>query len=333
MTPVTSAAGAMLAQAANPPAVISPPITLHQLLTGFQTDPLSLLATAVSFVVLCGYLGFRRRLQSRGRSWSDWRTASFAVGIVTIFVATGSGLASYDDSNFVLHVVQHLLLMNVAPILLALGAPVTLLLQSSERRATTRVLKVLHSRPVEALTHPVLVAVLAYVTMLVYFLTPIYTFAAAHPLVHDYVHLHFLLSGCLYWWPVVGLDPTRWRMSYPVRLGYLATGVPINAMIGIALTLNHASIDPRIHTLADTHAGGGVFWGISELILLAGIAVMYVQWSRWDDREAARADRRLDRELARSSGRGLAGGVIMDPTTGLWHYPADAPRPSRAPPP
>jgi putative copper resistance protein D len=281
-----------------------------------------LVATAISVAVFVAYLGGVRRLAQRSRTWSPWRTASFGTGIVTVFIATGSGLASYDDSVFVMHVIQHLLLMNVAPIFLALGAPVTLALQASERGTQTRILGLLHSKVVKAVTFPVVTAVMSYVTMLVYFLTPIYVYSQQHPLLHEYVHLHFLIAGCLYWWPVVGRDPSSWKMSYPVRLVYLATGVPINAMIGIALTMNRASIDPSVHSIADTHSGGAVLWGVSELLLLAGIAVMYIQWCRWEDREAARSDRRLDRELSANGGRGLAGGVIMDPRTGLWHYPA-----------
>ena len=310
---------------------LSPPVQLHQLLTAFQTDWTSFVAYAAMAAVLASYATGRRRLQRRGRDWSDWRTASFVGGVVVVFIAIGSGVASYDGSNFVMHVVQHLLLMNLAPILLALGAPITLALQSSSRSTQTRLLKVLHSRVVEVITFPVLTAAIGYGTMLVYFLTPLYALSLRHPLLHDYVHLHFLLTGCLYWWPVVGLDPSRWKMKFPTRLGYLATGVPINAMLGVALTLNRASIDPAVNTLADTHRGGAVLWGVSELLLLAGIAVMFVQWARQDAREASRFDRRLERELARDAERGLAGGVIMDPKTGLWHYPAE-PTPGGKPP-
>jgi len=106
---------------------------------------------------------------------------AFVLGVVMIVIATESGLASYDDSVFTMHVVQHLILMNVAPILLALGAPVTLALQASRRRTQQRLLRLLHSRVVETLTFPVVAAGIAYVTMIVYFLTPVYVFSEQHP--------------------------------------------------------------------------------------------------------------------------------------------------------
>lgn len=287
---------------------ISPGVTLHHLLTGWQTGTLSLVSFALEALAAGWYVAATRRLAARGRSWSRWRTASFLVGLAWVVVAIGSGVAYYDDSVFVMHAVQHLILMNAAPVFLALGAPVTLALQSSSRRTQRGLLKVLHNKLFEALTHPVVVASLAYLTMLVYFLTPLYAISERHPLVHDYMHLQFLVAGCLYWWPVVGLDPSRWRMSYPVRLGYLATGVPVNAILGVALVNARYSIDAAIHSVGDTHAGGALLWGGAELLLVAAMGVMFVQWSNYDRREAARTDRRLDRELA-AEGALLAGGT------------------------
>lgn len=92
-------------------------------------------------------------------------------------IAVQSGLAAYDDQVFEMHVIQHLLLMNFAPILLALGAPMTLALQASSRHTQRTLLKILHHPAVQIVTNPVLVAVVAYGTMLVYFLTPFYNFS------------------------------------------------------------------------------------------------------------------------------------------------------------
>ena len=312
---------------------MSPGVTLHHLLTGWQTGPLSFVALVLELVSAVWYLVSVRRLGRKGRPWSPWRTASFLTGVVWIFIATGSGVAYYDDSVFVMHVIQHLVLMNVAPIFLALGAPVTLALQSSERRTQQGILKVLHNRVFELATHPIIVAAATYLTMIVYFLTPVYAISERHPLFHDYIHLQFLLVGCFYWWPVVGRDPTRWRMSYPVRLAYLATGIPVNVILGVALVNSHNSIDAAIHTVGDTHAGGALMWGGGELLLLASMAVMFVQWSRYDRREAARIDRRLDRELAAEGAR-LAGGTVAASTTQpVFGRPGRPGRPGREAPP
>jgi len=274
--------------------VVSPPIRLHTLLTGWQTDPLSLVALAIELTLAAWYVVSVRRLKRRGRTWSPWRSASFLGGTGLIIVAVQSGLASYDDEVFSAHVVQHLLLMNFAPILLALSAPVTLALQASSRPTQERLLKVLHHPVVEFVTNPVFVVIVSYGTMIVYFLTPFYNFSLEHPLVHDLTHLHFLVSGCLFWWLVVGRDPSRWRLSYPVKLGVLAIGIPVTAVLGVSLTGARESVAPLFHSLADTQRGGSILWVVGELTTFVAMAIIVYQWMRYEEREAVRADRLLD---------------------------------------
>jgi putative copper resistance protein D len=273
---------------------LSPPIRLHQLLTGWQTDALSLVSLAIELSLALWYVTSVRRLARRGRSWSPWRTGSFLGGTALIVIAVQSGLASYDDQVFAVHVVQHLLLMNFAPILLALSAPVTLALQASERRTQQGLLKVLHHPVVEFPTNPVFVVFVANATMIVYFLTPFYNLSLEHPLLHELSHLHFLVSGCLLWWLVVGRDPSRWRLSHPVKLGILAIAIPVTAVLGISLTGARASVAPLFHTVADTHRGGAILWVVGEVTTLMAMAIIVYQWMQYEERQAVRADRTLD---------------------------------------
>src|ERR1017187_9339327 len=197
-----------------------------------------------------------------------------------------------------IHVIQHLLLMNVAPIFLVLGAPVTLALQASGRRTQTTILRVLHHPIVEVITNPLVVLFFFSVTMIAYFLTPFYQFSLEHPLVHDLTHLHFLITGCLYWWLVVGVDPSRWRLTPPMKLGFLAVDIPVGTLLGLGLTQASVSVAPSFHTLADTQQGGGLLWIASELFTFAAIGIVVFQWMRSDTREAARGDRRADADYA-----------------------------------
>ncbi|HXQ43619.1 MAG TPA: cytochrome c oxidase assembly protein [Acidimicrobiales bacterium] len=280
---------------------VSPPVSVHTLLTGWQTDPLSLLTLVVEVALAAWYVVSVRRLAARGRAWSTARIVCFLAGTALLVVAVQSGLAAYDDQVFWVHVVQHLLLMNFAPILLALSAPVTLALQASSRRTQRVLLGILHHPVVEVVTHPVVVVVAAYGTMLVYFLSPFYNFSLEHPWVHDLTHLHFLVSGCLFWWLVVGRDPTRWRLSFPAKIGFLAAGIPINAVLGVSLTGATASIAPHFHTLGDTHVGGSVLWVVGELTSLIALGIVLYQWMQYEERAAVRADRRSDAAAVASS--------------------------------
>ncbi len=273
---------------------ISPPVRLHTLLTGLQTDGLSLLALAIELGLAVWYVVAVRRLAKRGRAWSPWRTASFLGATLLVIVAVQSGLAAYDDQVFAAHVVQHLLLMSFAPILYALSAPVTLALQSSDRPTQQRLLKIVHHPVAELVTNPVLVVLVAYGTMIVYFLTPFYNLSLEHPLLHDLTHLHFLVTGCLFWWLVVGRDPSRWRLSYPAKLGILAVGIPVTAILGVSLTGARVSIAPHFHTVADTQRGGSILWVVGEITTFVAMAIIVYQWMRAEERAAVRADRLLD---------------------------------------
>jgi putative membrane protein len=273
---------------------ISPAINVHTLFTRFQTDALSLVALAIELGLAVWYVMSVRRLATRGRRWSRWRTASFLGATALVIIAVQSGLASYDDQVFGAHVVQHLLLMNFAPILYALSAPVTLALQASDRRTQQGLLKVLHHPVVELVTNPVVVVLVSYGTMIVYFLTPFYNFSLEHPLVHNLTHLHFLISGCLFWWLVVGRDPSRWRLSYPVKLAVLAIGIPVTAVLGVSLTGARNSIAPLFHSVADTRRGGSILWVVGELTTFVAMGVIVYQWMKFEEREGVRADRLLD---------------------------------------
>lgn len=281
--------------------ISSPPITLHTLLTGWQTNWLTLLALVVELAALVAYVAGVKRLARKGRRWSRWRTTSFTAGVVSLVISVQSGLAAYQSSVFTATMLQHVILMNVAPILFALSAPVTLLLQASSRPTQTKVLKVLGSRPAEILTQPIFVALLAYTTMTFYFFTPIYQIALEHPLLLDVIQLHFFLSGCLFWWLIVGLDPIKRRLSYPARLAMLAAGIPVGSILGMVLTGARTSIAPAFQSVSNEHTGGGILWVLTELTTLFAMSIIVVQWMHYEEREAIRADRRADAE-AQGSG-------------------------------
>lgn len=278
--------------------VASPPVQVQKLFTEWQTDPISLLVLAGAICLAGAYLLGVRRLAAKHRKWSRWRTTSFLGGTLVIVLAVDSGVSSYSNSVFYLHTVQHVMLMNGAPVLMALGGPMTLWLQASGRSTQTHLLRVLHSKVFEAISFPAVAAILTYALMLTYFLSSFYTFSEEHPLVLGISNVVFLVSGCLYWWPVVGLDPSRWKLSFPAKLGYLATGIPVTTFLGLGLVSARYSIDPAIHTLADTHAGGGALWILSELFTLGAMGAVLVQLMHSDQRAGARYDRQMMHEEA-----------------------------------
>lgn len=295
------------------PAVVSPhAVTVERLLLAWQLQPLALASLALELGLASAYLAGVGRVQRRGRGWSRWKTASFLGGLAAIMVAVNSGLASYDDSVFTMHVVQHLILMSTAPPLLALGSPVTLLLQASSRRTKRVVLKVLHSRTARVLSFPLVGLALATVVMYGYFLTPLYGASLTHPLLHDATHVVFLAAGSLYWWPIVGTDPIPRRMGVGARMASLGLAIPFNAFLGIAVMSMSSPIAPR-YSLGDTQAGGALLWGLGELFTLGALGVLFLEWAKVEERKAAREDRRLDAaRLSASSAAGRGRTEIAD---------------------
>jgi putative copper resistance protein D len=270
---------------------VSPPIHLHQLLASWQLDNVfGALAFVVQVAAAAWYVAAVMRLRRRGRSWSGWRTTAFLAGVVTLDIAVVSGLASYDDQVFVVHVVQHLLLMMVAPPLLALGAPITLAIQAAKRPLQGRIVRLLHNRGLRFLTLPLVAAVLYYGAMYVIFLTSFYPFSLRHPVVHDLSHVVMFTFGCLFWWPMIAVDQLPHRPSFQVRIIAMFVGMPLEVFLGVVV-LNFSNPIAPEHTLSDTRAGGAVFWGASMLITFGAALVMLAQWMREEERKAARHDR------------------------------------------
>jgi putative membrane protein len=200
-----------------------------------------------------------------------------------------------------------LLTMMAAP-LLALGAPVTLALRATGGRTRRRMVRVLHSPPVRVLGHPLVAWVLFTVSLYGLYYSPLFDLSLRNRFVHDLVHLHFLGAGLLFWWPVVGVDPTRWRLPHVARLLFVFLMVPFHAFLGVAIMNSGRLLAPSLASfqrswgptpLADQQAGGAILWGAGDLVALGAVLGILVAWANYDQNVVAvREDRRLARERA-----------------------------------
>ena len=274
------------------------------------------------------YLLGARRLRARGDRWPVGRSLSFLVGgLGTIAVATMSGLAAYDASLFSAHMVQHMLLAMVAPVFLALGAPITLALRTLPLRPRRVLLAVLHSRVAALLSHPLVPWLLFVASPFALYFTGWYEATLDDRLLHELLHVHFLLVGSLFFWPLLGIDPVPGRSGHPFRMLLVAATLPFHAFLGVAIM----SVEPDgrgllaadhylpLHGLAQSvyqqQLGGGLLWASGDLVGLLFLAVLLVQWMRASEREAAREDRRLDRLEAAESGHSRPAGAAAPHST------------------
>jgi putative copper resistance protein D len=276
------------------PVVLAASFSIGDVLTKSRFEPAGACAIVLT---LWWYLSAVKRLSIRGRRWAPSRLAFFVTGLGVMAVATQSGIATADTTSFSAHVIQHLLLGMLAPVLLALGAPVTLALQASSRSTSRRLLRVLHSRPVSILTHPVTTWSLFGGSMFVLYFSGLYADTIHNVAFHDLVHLEFVVVGCLFFWPVVGIDPTPHRLPYGGRMLYVLVALPFHTILGVALITQQRLIAPGI-TLADQQAGAGILWSAGEALGLIAIMVVAYQWMAAEEREAIRLDRQLDRRVA-----------------------------------
>lgn len=249
-----------------------------------------LVAAALAGVL---YAGGVRRLAARGRRWPPARTAAFTGGLMA--VALGAAGATGDESSsFTAHALQHALFAMVAPLLLALGGPITLALQATARPTQVALLRVVHSKPAAVLSNPIVAWVLFGGSTIVLYTTPLLEASLRSGLVHAAVHLHVLLVGCLFCWTVVGVDPLPHRLPHGARLAAVLLALPFHAVVGIALVSSGTLLAADFYgDLGAQHAGGAVLWATGELFGVAAAGVVLAQWMGADEREAARLDRRL----------------------------------------
>ena len=265
-----------------------PPFGFLEVVSRWQFAPV-----VTGFVVLAGglYLWGVLRVRRRhpARPWPLWRTALFLGGLGVVVIATQSGIGSYDDVLFWDHMVQHLLLLMVAPPMLVVGQPATLLLHASRNPWHTWTKKLLRSRVVAAITWPPFTVALYIATIVGTHLTSFMNTVLANETVHNGEHVLFLLAGYLYFLPLIGREPIRWRISYPSRIFLLFLAMPVDAFTGLVLGSEGSNPFPRLaqgrpawapSPLSDVHIGGAVMWVGGAGLMFVLLMTVFFAWSR-----------------------------------------------------
>jgi putative copper resistance protein D len=280
-----------------------PPLTPTRLLTAWTWEWTMALGIAVAAGL---YIAGLVVLHRRGDRWPVPRSLSFLFGgLGSIAVATLSALGTYDTVLLSVHMVQHMILMMVSPMFLALGAPVTLALRSLPTRPRALLLAILHSRLARVLTFAPLTLALFIATPFALYYSPFYEMSLRSGFWHAFLHLHFIIIGSLLMWPLMGIDPVPGRISYPFRMLMLFLMLPFHAFLGISIMSSTQLIAEGWYLafnrtwppspLDDQYLAGGIMWGSGDAIALVMLIALFVQWVAYSQREARREDRRLDR--------------------------------------
>ncbi|KAA1419792.1 bifunctional copper resistance protein CopD/cytochrome c oxidase assembly protein [Mumia zhuanghuii] len=288
---------------------LPPEPTLWRLLWGFTPNGVGL---AVVGLGLALYVAGLRVMRRRGDAWPVGRTLSWMTGLVVIAWATFGGLGVYSHVLFSAHMVSHMMLSMVAPIFLVLGAPVTLALrtlpgprQKGDVSPRQMLVSFLHSRFTKVVTFPLFVALVFVGSLYGLYFTPLFELAMESHIGHGLMELHFLAAGSLFYYVIVGVDPSPRTIAPLWRFVILMVTIPFHAFFSIALMSMttvvaenfYLSLDRPYATdlLADQYLGGGIAWAMGEVPLVIVMAALFVQWFRSDAREAERHDRAATR--------------------------------------
>lgn len=284
-----------------------PPFTLGRGLQ-FSADPIFLIGCVLA-VLLYGYAV--ARLRRRGDGWPVNRSVFFVIGVLSIALVMCTKLNDYGMVMFSVHMVQHMVISMLSPILLLLGAPVTLALRALPVAARGRkgprelLLMLLHSRYMKIITHPVFTIPLFIASLYGLYFTPLFDFLMGSTAGHLAMMVHFLGVGLVFFWPIMGIDPGPHRPGYLLRMLELFAGMPFHAFFGIALMMasqpmvevyENPSASLGIDALSDQNAAGGIAWAFSEIPSVLVLLALVFQWYRSDQRTAKRSDRAADRD-------------------------------------
>lgn len=284
------------------------PPTLARLAFDWRFD---LIFGSVAVAMAVVYAVGVRRMRRRGDAWATGRTVAWMTGCAGLLIATSSGVGKYSPAMFSVHMGEHMMLAMLVPILLVLGAPVTLALRTLPAAGRTGppgprewILAAVHSPIARRLSHPLVTLPLFVGSYYALYFSGLFAVALTEHWAHVLMNVHFLLVGALFFWPLIGVDPAPRRLPPAARLGIIFASVPFHAFFGVALMSSNSVIGGSFYrTLAlpwladplrDQQLGGGLAWASGELPLLLVVIALLVQWSRQDERSARRDDRRAD---------------------------------------
>ena len=290
-------------------APLPPDPSFERYLFGISLDPIWLaLIIAAGVFYLAGVI----RLARRGDRWPVLRTVSWFAGLLVLLWATNGGIGAYVDLLFSAHMLMHMVIGMLAPVLLVPGAPITLLMRAvaprkdGSRGAREWVLEGVHSWYGRTIANPYVAAAIFVLSLWVFYYTPLFRWATTTHIGHEWMIVHFLISGYLFVQSLVGVDPGPSRPPYPVRLIILLATMAVHAFFGLAIMTSTGVFladwfgamgwDTGVSALQDQQRAGGIAWSVGEIPTLALAVTVAIQWARSDTREQRRLDRKADRD-------------------------------------
>lgn len=286
----------------------------------FQPDALTLAALLITGAL---YIKGMQVMKRRGDVWPKGRAFSFFIGLLVINYAINGAIGVYAHFGFSYHMIEHMILGMIAPIALVLGAPITLALRTlpagrdeTEEGVRNILIRFLHSSYSKFVTHPVIALVIFDGSLFILYFTGLFGTLMGSHLGHQFMNLHFILAGVLFFHVIVGVDPNPKRPPSVVRMGILFAAMSIHAFFSIALMSSTTLLDGGYYSsignplglnlLENQQAAGAIGWAMGEIPILIALAAVFIQWMRDDRKETIRIDRKAARADAMGEADDLA---------------------------
>jgi putative membrane protein len=244
-------------------------------------------------VIVALALWYRHRvrgLAARGRTWPPLRSASWALALLILAASTLSGLDAYVQTSFSVHAVQLLGVFMLAPVFACLAAPLTLAIEGSAPDRGARLRSRLQGGIGTVVYNPALTWALFAGSLFVLFFSGQYRLSIEHGWFLQLTNLELLIVGCLWIWPVIGVDPKPRRLQIGWRMLYVLVCTVYYSVLGLAMESQRTRIAPSL-TVSDLHTGGGVLWSTGELLTISMTIGILLQWLAADEGHALRSDR------------------------------------------
>jgi cytochrome c oxidase assembly factor CtaG/putative copper export protein len=249
------------------------------------------------------------RLRRRGDHWPVYRTVLWVAGLLLLAYITNGGVNVYESYLFSAHMAAHMVLTMAVPVLLVPGAPVTLAARAirprkdGSRGGREWILLAVHSKFAGVIANPIVAAVLFAGSLWVFYYSPLFRWTMLDHIGHEWMIVHFLITGYLFVQSLIGIDPVPYRLPYPFRLLLLLGTMAFHAFFGLAIMSAtglfladwYGAMGWGTDALADQQVGGGITWSIGEIPTLVLAVTVAVQWARSDEKESKRRDRHADR--------------------------------------
>lgn len=288
---------------------LPPELTPIRFITEWKLDPLwALVVGFAAFFYLAGVW----RLHRRGDRWPVLRTLSFLAGLAALFYITSGGVNVYEKYLFSAHMLAHMALGMIIPVLLVPGAPVTLAMRAIRKRsdgsrgAREWILLAVHSRLAGFFANPVVAAVFFAGSLWVFYYSPLFRWGTENHIGHTFMIVHFLISGYLFVQTLIGTDPMPYRAPYPMRLLVLLATMAFHAFFGLTLMTGTGLLLSDWYgamgrpwgpdAITDQQTGGGIAWSIGEIPTVILAISVVIMWARSDSTLAKRLDRKAERD-------------------------------------